>query len=540
MSAPATPASPHRTLALTLDVALFAAAIAVLHRVLAQYRYADFVAAMHALGIRAVLQSLLVSLLGYAALVGYDFLSLRLVGRPLSVRRMWLPSFISFAVANSAPLAILTGSGLRYRLFSGLGLTPGQTARVTAANVLTYLLGLLTIAGAAFLLVPVRPLGGITLAGRSMQLVGALFLILVAILFGLSARHRHALRLWRWRVELPSTLVLLRQLLVASADWLLSSAALYVLLRAAGSFAYPRFLTTFLFAQIVTQVVPLPGGLGVFETVMLLLRPPGPPVPLMAAALLLYRVTYYLIPLATAGVALVWRATPAPAAGAAPGPLEEVARFLAPHILAVLTFLSGIELLLFGALPADPSRLAWLGRLLPLAVIEGSHFLGSIVGTGLVFLAWGLERRIRGAWRLTLLLVSLGIPAALMRAGDVPSAGILLLLALVLVAARHVFDRLTPLGSEPLDAAWSVAALLALGTVALLALFAHWQVQYADSLWWQFAIDSDAPRALRMIVGAVGTGVLFALGRLVTLARRRSDGGDGSHRPGASAASTPR
>lgn len=533
MQASAPPA--RRALTLALDVAVLALALLVLHRVLAEYRYAQILAAMGELGLRPVVASLFISLLGYAALIGYDYLSLRLVGRPLPLSRMWLPSFVSFAVANSAPFALLTSGGLRYRLFSGLGLTPGETARVAATNVLTYLLGLFTVAGLAFLLVPVRIPAAIPVPVNSLQAIGATFLLVVAAAFALSARRRRTIRIWHWHIEMPPGRALLGQLVVASADWLLSSAALYVLLSAAGSASYPRFLAAFLFAQIVTQVVPLPGGIGVFEAIMLLLRPPGVAVPLLAAALLLYRVSYYLIPLVAAGAALTWRATAWSANGTGPGPLEELARLLVPHLLAVLTFLSGGWLLLFGALPGNPSRLAWLARLLPLAVIEGSHFMGSMVGTGLLLLAWGLERRIHGAWRLTLFLLLLGIPATLLRGGDMASAGILLLLALALVAARHAFDRRTPLGGEPLDAGWVVAALLALGTVAFLALFAHQHLEYAGSLWWQFAIDRDAPRALRMIVGVTGTGVLFMLGRLVTLARRRTEGLDASPRsPGPS------
>jgi phosphatidylglycerol lysyltransferase len=100
------PASTHPSrpiLALVLDVALFGLALLVLRRVLAEYRYPDVLGAMKAVGLRPVATSLAVSLLGYTALIGYEYLSLRLVGRLLPLRRMWLPSFVSFAVANSAP-----------------------------------------------------------------------------------------------------------------------------------------------------------------------------------------------------------------------------------------------------------------------------------------------------------------------------------------------------------------------------------------------------------------------------------------------------
>ncbi len=510
-----------RRLSLAIDLALFGLALWVLRRVLAEYHYSDILTAIHQLGGWPIAACLAISALGYGALIGYDYLSLRLVGRPLPLRQMWLPSFVSFAVANSAPVSILTGGGLRYRLFAGLGLTPGEAARLTAINVGTYVLGLFTIAGAAFLVSPLPVPPRIHFPVHSLQLVGALFLLVVAGTFTLSAAHRRAIRIWRWSIEMPPPKALLAQLGVASADWLLSSAALYVLLFAAGATSYPRFLSAFLLAQIVTLVVPLPGGIGVFEAIMLLLRQPGLSVPLVAAALLLYRVCYYLLPLVAAGTALIWQGTAQRAKGKAPSPVEEIARTLVPQLLAVLTFLAGLWLLLFGALPDDPSRLLWLGRLLPLAVIEGSHFLGSMVGTGLLLLSWGLARRIQGAWRLTLGLVTLGIPAALLRGGDVGTAGSLLLLALGLVAARNAFDRRTAMTSEAFDAGWALATLLALVTVGVLAQFARQHVEYADRLWWEFAVDEDAPRALRMIVGVGLVGAVFVLGRLVAYARKR-------------------
>ena len=88
---------------------------------------------------------------------------------------------------------------------------------------------------------------------------------------------------------------------VSSLDWLLSSGALYVLLARLGV-SYLDFLGAFLIAQMATQLLPLPGGIGVFEAVVLVLRPHGVAAPAVLAALLLYRVAYYLVPLLAAGV----------------------------------------------------------------------------------------------------------------------------------------------------------------------------------------------------------------------------------------------
>ena len=50
------------------------------------------------------------------------------------------------------------------------------------------------------------------------------------------------------------------------------------------------------------------------------------------------------------------------------------------------TFLAGAVLLVAGAPPAVHSRLSWLQDVLPLPVVEISHFLGSLAGAALLFL----------------------------------------------------------------------------------------------------------------------------------------------------------
>ena len=67
---------------------------------------------------------------------------------------------------------------------------------------------------------------------------------------------------------------------------------------------------------------------------------------------------------------------------------------LTPRLLAAFTFLSGGVLLFSGATPAAEGRLALLNRIIPLGVIETSHFLGSLVGAALLLLSQGLARRL--------------------------------------------------------------------------------------------------------------------------------------------------
>ena len=57
-------------------------------------------------------------------------------------------------------------------------------------------------------------------------------------------------------------------------------------------------------------------------------------------------------------------------------------------------------------------------------------------------------------------------------------------------------------------------AVVLLGSMWL-GLFSHKHVEYANDLWWQFAVSGDAPRFLRATVGVIGGALIFAIGRLV-------------------------
>ena len=137
-----------------LDIALVATGIWVVWRIVRDYPLHELEAAIFSIPTWALVASAALTAVGYIALVGYDFLALHLVKHPLHLGKVLAPSFISFAVANNAPVAVLTGGGLRYRLYRGLGLPAKKMAKVAAFDVLTFVLGLFTIAGLAFEVAP--------------------------------------------------------------------------------------------------------------------------------------------------------------------------------------------------------------------------------------------------------------------------------------------------------------------------------------------------------------------------------------------------
>ncbi|MEY2158771.1 hypothetical protein AB7867_03295 [Rhodanobacter sp. FW510-T8] len=98
-------------------------------------------------------------------------------------------------------------------------------------------------------------------------------------------------------------------MLIGGVEMLAAISALYVLLPAGAAPPFVDFLPIYVGAVLAGIVSHSPGGLGVFETIMLASFPPEARADLLAA-MLCYRLTYNLLPFVLASAALAgfeWR-----------------------------------------------------------------------------------------------------------------------------------------------------------------------------------------------------------------------------------------
>jgi phosphatidylglycerol lysyltransferase len=346
--------------------------------------------------------------------------------------------------------------------------------------------------------------------------LGCLLMLAPAGYIAATVVRKAPLRVGAFTLPLPPPRIALGQLAASAADWALAGAVLFVLLPP-GSIGFVRFLSAFLLAVLVGMISHVPGGVGVFEGLMVLLLGDELTSSQLVPALVVYRVVYYLLPLSIAAVGLVadelWqRRTHVVRAGALLGRLTEQ---LTPRALAALSFLSGVVLLFSGATPAAAGRLALLDRLLPIGVIEMSHFVGSIAGVALLVLSQGLARRLDAAYYLTAAAILTGMIASLLKGFDYEEAGLLLLVLVVLWRSRPAFDRRAAVLDTRVSPAWTAAFVGAVAASVWLGLFAFKHVNYSNELWWQFELRGEASRFLRASVGAWLALLLFGLSRLL-------------------------
>ena len=189
---------------------------------------------------------------------------------------------------------------MRYRFYSRWGITGPQFSRIVISYSVTFWLGLLALGGLSLVFSPL--LADVPFPGTVTMVGVALLSVSLAYVVAAAVRTR-PISVRGFQLPLPSGRLAVLQLLLSSLDWALAGAVLYVLLPR-GAAPFPVVLSAFLAAQILGLAAHVPGGVGVFEGVIVLLLKPYMTSVQLAPALVAYRVIYYLAPLSIALIVL--------------------------------------------------------------------------------------------------------------------------------------------------------------------------------------------------------------------------------------------
>ena len=316
-------------------------------------------------------------------------------------------------------------------------------------------------------------------------------------------------------IQLPNLLMTCGQLAVAAADFLIASAVLFVLLPSEINASYFQSLSVFLLATIAVVLSHVPGGVGVFELVILTMLGVDADKEVIAA-LVAFRVIYYIVPLITAGLMVgvfeyrLRRDRIDPVLSQ----IGKAVSVVAPMLIAGIVLIAGAVLLVSGATPSIDTRVRGLHHWVPLPFIEVSHFLGSIAGAALLIVARGLYRKLDSAWWVATVLIAMGIFTSLVKGFDYEEAILLGFVLVVLLISRKQFYRKGYLLHQRFSASWISAIALIVICSIWLGTFAFKHVEYQHELWWNFSFRSDAPRFLRASVGVVAILLCFTTWKL--------------------------
>lgn len=499
-----------------ISIIFFAFALWYLDQELRQYEMSEVMAQLADIPNLYILFSLILSFFSYLLLTGYDALGVRYIGEELEPGKIIRAGYVGYAFSHNIGLALITGGSIRYRIYSVWGFTGMQVTQIVAFSAFTLWIGFCAVAGLALLFATPELPNDVMLPFVSFRILGVILLVMVIVYIWASYNVKKEINFKSWSFKFPDSKLALQQVAIASVDWLLMASVLYVLLPDLG-ISFFSFVGAFLLAQIVGLFSQVPGGLGVFESIMLMYLTNFMPGSQVLGILVVYRIIYYILPLLGALIVLGYqeyivnrrkvKILQKKAANWVPR--------VVPQVMSFSVFIGGSILLFSGALPSDVPRMQWLQHFIPLPVIEMSHFFASLVGAALLVLASALQRRIDGAYHLTIGLLVFGVFFSLLKGADYEEASILSVMLIALIPCRDEFHRKASLFDQFFSARWFTLILMVLASAVWLGIFSYGHVEYQKELWWQFSLTGDAPRYMRATVAALGFAIIVGLIKLL-------------------------
>jgi glycosyltransferase 2 family protein len=276
--------------------AAFLLVVAVL---LARYaRHVNWPQVWHS--VRQLPADVLLQAFGFAAVSHLVYSLMDLVGRHytghrIPKRKVMQVSFTCYAF-NLNLGSLVGGVGLRYRLYSRLGVRLGNITRIVTLSMVTNWLGYILLAGIVFTAWPLQLPSNWSIDSEQLRLVGVALLSFSVAYLGFCTFSRQ--RSWSIRgheIELPTLRMAFAQLGISCTHWMTMAAVPWMLLQ--GQVDYPTVLAVLLIASMAGVLLHIPAGLGVFEAVFIALLSDRIPEHQLLGALLAFRALFYLVPL---------------------------------------------------------------------------------------------------------------------------------------------------------------------------------------------------------------------------------------------------
>ena len=244
----------------------------------------------------SLLISVALVIISYLLYGCYDLLARAYCGHKLAARQVVLVSFICYAF-NLTLSTWVGGIGMRYRLYSRLGLPNSTITRIFSLSITTNWLGYILLGGIIFTSGVVELPSHWYIDNGTLRIVGIVLLAMVAVYvwFCAFAKRRH-MKVKGQKLVLPSFKFALMQMVISSANWMAMGAIIWLLLGQDVNYFF--VLGVLLVSSIAGVIVHIPAGIGVLEAVFIaLLAGEHTSQGTIIAALLAYRLLYYFMPL---------------------------------------------------------------------------------------------------------------------------------------------------------------------------------------------------------------------------------------------------
>lgn len=512
-----------RRIRVIISLIIFTVSLFLLYNLEQDYQLNDIFLEIKQFAPSKILLAVLLTLVSYLLLTLYDYLAIRKLKSPLSYQQVAPVSFLAFTFSNTIGFSLLTGTSIRYKFYSELGLSGNNITQVVLACSVTFFLGLFFICGLALISFPAEQLSDLPLPTWFFSLnrvIGILMLLGVISYFVFSLMWKRSIHFRGFELAPPIFSLSLKQFLVSSIDWIVVGTLFYSLLPEVDGLSYLQVLSIFFVANAIGVLAHVPGGIGVFETVVTVTLSQYLPAEQILSSVIIYRLMYYIVPFILALMYFV--ATLVLTNKDKFSKLNvnlQIVRQLLPPLLSISVFGVGLVLLLSVVNPSIIHKYHWLGEIVPLPIVELSSLILSASAILLLLLSHGLFKRYQKAFELTQKLLLVAMVFIVLKGAQWQISLALGLIYLLMLPCEQVFYRQGSIVGIKYSFGWALSLAAALFLMMWVLFFAYQDVDYDHSLWFTFSQDSHVSRALRG--GAVALVILLIFAFRYVLAMRR-------------------
>jgi uncharacterized membrane protein YbhN (UPF0104 family) len=281
---------------LVVSLTIIAVAVVVLYHILREIDPEELIDAIEATNWRTLLIAGLFVAAGYLTLTFYDLFALRTIGRSeVPYRVAALAGFTSYSVGHNVGASVFSGGAVRYRIYSGWGLSVIEVTKICFVAGLTFWLGNATVLGLGILQAPQAARALDQLPLWTNRMLAIIILALLAAYVAWVWVKPRVIGREGWQVTLPGGPLTLLQIAIGIVDLGCCAAAMYMLVPDEPNLGFVTVAVIFVAATLLGFASHAPGGLGVFDAAMLVALWQFDKEDLLAG-LLLFRLLYYIVP----------------------------------------------------------------------------------------------------------------------------------------------------------------------------------------------------------------------------------------------------
>jgi uncharacterized membrane protein YbhN (UPF0104 family) len=283
-----------------LTIAFFILVPVLLFMLIKNIDWAEVGAALREYNLKTLLIGAGIALTSFLVFASYDLIGKYYTGHKLPARQVLPLAFVCYAFTLNLT-AWVGGIALRFRLYSRLGLDATTITKILSMSLITNWLGYIILAGILFAGRMVDLPEGAKIGLTALQLLGFVLLAVAASYFvACHFSRRRSFHFRAHKIELPNIKIAFFQAGLAIINWMLMGLLIFTLMP--DKVSYQTILGILLISSVAGVIAHIPAGLGVLETIFITMLHHQLSKGSILAALIGYRILYFLLPLAIACV----------------------------------------------------------------------------------------------------------------------------------------------------------------------------------------------------------------------------------------------